>query len=156
MLLASERFQAEQEALLAIDAHRVAEKLWVGSFPRDPRACNTFDVIVLCAKEHQILPYACDKVMHVPLDDDKPTSNEVSLTLRAATAINKLRAQGKRVLVTCAQGVNRSSWVAATAMVKAGVSPWKAISDIREHRRPPIGMRPLCNAHFTEILMRMR
>ena len=155
-MLTSERFQAEQEALLAIDAHRVAEKLWVGSFPKDPRTCEQFDVIVLCAVEHQTLPYACSNVMHVPLDDAKPTSHEVSLALRAATAVNKLRAQGKRVLVTCAQGVNRSALVAALAMVKSGTNPWKAVNDIREHRKPPIGLRPLSNAHFTELLMRMR
>lgn len=156
MLLASERFKADQEALLAIDAHRVASKLWIGSFPQDSRACKMFDVIVLCAKEHQDLPYSCSNVLHVPLDDAKPTANEVSLALRAGSVINKLRSQGKRVLVTCAAGVNRSSWVAATALIKSGVSPWKAIADIREHRKPPIGLRPLCNPHFTEILMRMR
>jgi len=155
-LLASERFQQHQEALLAVDAHRVAPKLWIGSYPTDPRVCQSFDVIVLCAKEHQTLPFACANVMHVPLDDAKPSSHEVSLAIRAGTAINKLRAQDKRVLVTCAQGVNRSSLVAAIAMVKDGVNPWKAIADIRDRRRPPIGLRPLSNAYFTDLLMRMR
>lgn len=154
MLLASERFKAEQEALLAIDAHRVSDKLWIGSYPKDPRTCDIFDVIVLCASEKQTLPYACDNVIRVPLEDDKPTASEVALALRAANAVNKLRRSGKRVLVTCAQGVNRSSWVAAMAMIKTGTRPWKAIFDIREHRKPPIGMTPLCNPHFTEILMR--
>ena len=36
-----------------VDAHRVAPKLWVGSLPPEQLKAEGFDVLVLCAKEHQ-------------------------------------------------------------------------------------------------------
>jgi len=139
-----------------IDAHRIAPKLWIGSYPTDPRVCEQFDLIVLCAMELQSLRFPCrSAILHVPLDDAEPTRHEVSVALRAAKEVAEARRQGKRVLVTCAQGVNRSSLVAAMSLAKSGMPPKIAIELIREQRKPPSGMRPLCNPHFVRLLMRM-
>jgi hypothetical protein len=140
-----------------IDAHRVDSKLYVGSYPEDERVCRSFDVIVLCAQELQRLSFECHGItIRVPLDDDKLSSTDVSRVLKAAKAINGLRLQGKRVLVTCAAGVNRSALVAGVAMVKTGLAPDDVIVTIRRLRKPSIGMTPLGNPYFVDLLRRMR
>ena len=57
-----------------------------------------------------------------------------------------------RVLVTCQAGVNRSSLVAAMALIQSGWTATGAIERIRERRDPPIGMMPLENRIFVQIL----
>jgi hypothetical protein len=140
-----------------IDAHRVADKLWIGGYPADKEdrpiqeVCGYFDVVVLCAVELQDLKFPCH-VVKAPLDDAKPTPKEIQTALSAARTINVMRKRGKRVLVTCAAGVNRSAFIAALALMMAGDSAQMAISKIREHRRPPIGLTPLSNVHFVSVL----
>ena len=138
-----------------IDAHEVAKNLWVGAYPTNPKACERFDVIVLGAEELQTLPYPCKNILRVPLDDSKPTAEEMARALRGGTVVADLLRKNKKVLVTCAQGVNRSSFIAALALIRSGVAPWRAISMIRDKRKPKIGLTPLSNPHFTKILMSM-
>lgn len=138
-----------------IDAHRIDDKLWIGSYPRVPETCGYFDVVVLCAVEKQSVNLPGCHIVKAPLDDDKPTQRELQTAVSAARTVHEFRRRGKRVLVTCAQGVNRSSFVAAMAMMLAGDSASQAISKIREFRKPPIGMTPLSNTHFVAVLHRM-
>ena len=138
-----------------IDAHCVADKLWVGSYPQVPGTCGYFDVVVLCAVELQTADLPGCHVVKAPLDDAKPTPKELQTAVSAARTVHEFRRRGKRVLVTCAQGVNRSAFVAAMALMLAGDSAHQAISRIREFRKPPIGMTPLSNTHFVAVLHRM-
>lgn len=141
--------------MIQIEAHRVASKLWVGSFPVSPTVCDHFDVVVLCAVEHQSVPFKGCHIIKAPLDDARPTAQEVHIAISAAKTIHELRRRGKRVLVTCAQGVNRSALVAAMALMLEGHSAQSAIHTIREHRRPPIGLTPLFNPHFQALLRQL-
>jgi protein-tyrosine phosphatase len=125
--------------------------LWIGSQPR-PRAAGHFDVIVLCAEELQNIPLQGAHVVKAPLDDYKPTAREVQTALSAARTVHILRKRGKRVLVTCAQGVNRSSLVAALALMADGMPAETAVHRIRALRKPPNGMTPLTNPYFVELL----
>lgn len=143
-----------------LDADRVASKLWVGSYPENeqgPAVCQHFNAVVLCAEELQELPFSCSRlhIVKVPIDDAKPSPREIQTAVSAAKTVHALRKKGKRVLVTCAQGVNRSSLVAAMALMLDGDSAKVAIHRIRELRKPPIGLTPLFNSHFTDLLLRL-
>lgn len=133
-----------------IDAHRIAPKLWMGSRP-SPAACKMFDVIVLAAEEHQ--PELNCKTIRAPMDDGRPTQQEVILALKAAKQVNHERSKGRRVLVSCYMGVNRSGLVTALAMMLNGSSAKSAITRIRQARRAPI--TPLSNPHFVALLKRL-
>lgn len=139
-----------------VEAHRVAPKLWIGSALPLELACQRapagVDLLVLCAREDQ---YERDlSTLNVPLDDtEEPMPRvETVMAVEAARTINLYRANGKRVLVTCHAGVNRSSFVAALALIESGWTPSGAIDAIREHRKPPNGMMPLSNRRFVEML----
>jgi protein-tyrosine phosphatase len=93
-----------------------------------------FDVIVLSAMEYQPnLPGY--EVMHVPLDDGPPPSMETRQRIRAAARqiAEHVRA-GRRVLVTCWQGRNRSGVLAGLALVELGLPRQRAVRRIRDYR----------------------
>lgn len=130
-----------------MDADRIAHNLYLGGAPRQ---CGTFDVVVLAAEELQNIPLKC-KVIHAPLDDAVPTQNEVRTALQAARVIRRLRRQGAKVLVTCAQGINRSALIVALALMMEGESAKGAIHRIRTRRRRT-HIPPLSNQAFVKVL----
>ena len=132
-----------------MDAQRIAPKLWMGSYPDGP--VPGVDVLVLCAEELQ--HHAHHAVLRVPLDDARPTDHEVALAKRAALRVNALRRQGKRVLVTCAMGINRSGLVTALALVFDGHSGEEAIRAVRQGRKHPSGMLALRNPYFCQVIL---
>jgi protein-tyrosine phosphatase len=131
-----------------MDADRIASKLYLGG---RPRSCGPFDVVVLAAYEHQNIPLDCI-VVRAPLDDAVPTQDEVKTALSAARKVQTFRRQGARVLVTCAQGINRSALVAALALMMEGRSAHQAIKLIRQNRKTHT--RPLSNEAFVQVLRR--
>jgi protein-tyrosine phosphatase len=108
------------------------------------------DVLVLCAEELQRHPHPI--VLRAPLDDARPSNDEKRIALRAAFRVNSLRRQGKRVLVTCAQGINRSGLVVALALVLDGVSAADAVRIVRRRRQHPAGAQALSNQHFLRVI----
>ena len=58
---------------------------------------------------------------------------------------------GKRVLVRCQAGLNRSGLVMALVLIREGYSPAEAITLMREKRSHAV----LCNAHFTRWLLNL-
>jgi protein-tyrosine phosphatase len=136
-----------------IDAHRIAPKLYIGSIPPNNLAEHGFDVSVLCAAE-DIHARDVRHTLRVPLDDveTKMSPQLLGMAVAAADRINDYRAEGLRVLVTCQAGVNRSSFVAALALVRSGWTPAGAIDRIRRNRVPPIGMTPLSNRMFRKLI----
>ena len=135
----------------------VGHNLWVGSVPTDPAAvAKKFDALVLAAEEFQdVFPvhkFPGTKLILAPLDDAKPTHNEKVTALRAALEVYDLNKKGKRVLVTCAKGVNRSALIAALALVLGGSTAQQAISKIRKTRKPASGALPLFNLHFVKLI----
>lgn len=145
-----------------MNADQVAKNLWVGGLPTDPEAVDkNFDVLVLAAKQYQdIFPahkYPNTHVIHVPLDDDPfsgtpPSSADVAKALKAGLEVHEYNQKGKKVLITCQAGVNRSALVAGLAMVIGGVQADHAINRIRKNRKPPTGSVPLFNKHFRKII----
>ena len=130
-----------------MDADRIAPGLYLGGAPS---SCGPFDAVVLTAMEIQNLPLKC-QVIRAPLDDAVPTKNEIKTAMRAAREVYKLRRTGKKVLVTCAQGVNRSALVTALVLMMHGLPADRAIRRIRALRKGA-PMRPLSNLAFVQAL----
>lgn len=140
---------AFREKASRIDCHEVAPDLWVGSKPLPGH--YAFDVIVLCASDYQppAEHFPGVDVIHAPFDDTyQPTDDDVTMAMRAAHTVLKHLKAGKRVLVTCWAGHNRSALVAALAMKRK----WKAdaatvVQQIRAARE-----HTLHNKSFVKIL----
>ena len=112
-----------------------------------------FDSVVLCAEEHQDIALPGIEVIHAPFDDSGhgPTPAEVQIAWRAARRVVRRLRTGKRVLVTCAMGWNRSGLVVGFVLITLGLAPAQAIDVIRMARGPTA----LSNKHFVRLLSAM-
>ena len=127
--------------------------LYVGSKPPPGRHTGV-DTIVLAAVEYQ--PPASSfpgvEVIHAPLDDapGRPmTEDEIALATKTAARVARRLRVGRRVLVTCALGLNRSALVAALAMHEIyGMDAEEIIKRLRDAR----GMWSLSNPNFERLL----
>jgi protein-tyrosine phosphatase len=108
-----------------------------------------FEVIVLAAYECQYdLPGF--EVIQVPLDDDfeQPVTLEDRTRIHAtARAVARHVRAGRRVLVTCHHGRNRSGVIAGLALVELGVPGAEAFKRIRHLRDG------LTNPHFRRMVI---
>ena len=107
-----------------------------------------FDVIVLAAWEYQPEMPGYD-VIHVPLDDEfeLPVTKEDRTRIQAtARAVARHVRAGRRVLVTCHQGRNRSGVIAGLALVELGMPRNQAVRLIRTLRNG------LTNPHFYDMV----
>jgi protein-tyrosine phosphatase len=136
-----------------VSQSEVAPGLFVGSRPSPGRhAC--IDVIVLAAEEYQpsAEQFPGTEVIHAPLDDDPSRvlrEDEVTIATRTGSRVARRLRAGRRVLVTCAMGLNRSSLVAALAMHEVhGMSADEIIARIRRARGP----WALSNPNFEKLL----
>lgn len=103
-----------------IDATRISSKLYQGSYPLMPLR-PIFDVVVLCAEELQERsPEPGLTILRCPLNDDGTPMTHAEW--RRACAMSEVVAgyvaRGRRVLVTCAAGRNRSGLVCALALYR--------------------------------------
>lgn len=127
--------------------------LFVGSKPSLGRHADV-DVIVLAAIEYQpateLFPGA--EVIHAPLDDDPSRSlreDEIATATRTASRVARRLRAGRRVLASCAMGLNRSSLIAALAMHEVhGMSADEIIMRLRRAR----GAWALSNPNFERLL----
>jgi protein-tyrosine phosphatase len=127
-------------------------RLAQGSAP-PPRVRVPFDTVVLAAAEYQPdLPgYA---VIRVPLEDRFPPNPPPDLFTRhaireAARTIAREVRHGRRVLVTCWAGRNRSGVLAGLALCELGVPGMRAASLIRLLRAGA-----LSNPYFLRMVVR--
>ena len=137
-----------------IDAHRLIERLWIGSAPnadRDLGACG-FDAVVLCAEEYQPRnAFGSARTIHAGFDDGEMDSRTARTAKSAAAEVVRRWRRGERVLVTCMAGRNRSGLVSALALCRiGGVSGRQALSHVRM-------MRPtaLTNPNFADFLTKL-
>jgi len=113
-----------------------------------------FQVLVLCAQEHQPSGsrFPGVHVVHAPFDDWEPSSSEWRIARRAGTVVAQALRGGQRVLVTCAMGRNRSGLVVALALIEStGAAPELVIGKIARLREGA-----LSNPHFVRALRALR
>jgi protein-tyrosine phosphatase len=131
----------------------IVPRLFVGSKPAlGPHA--DIDTIVLAAEEYQppaeAFPGA--EVIHAPLDDapDRPMRpNEISMATHAAARVARRLRENRRVLVSCAAGLNRSALIAALAMHEVwGMGAEEIVERLRQAR----GAWALSNPNFERLV----
>jgi hypothetical protein len=121
-------------------------------------AWQEFDVIVLCAEEHQgprVKAPAGKYLFRLPLDDDPyvqlPT-DVGKVVVDVASAVGTYLLNGHRVVTTCHQGLNRSGLTTAIILMKYyRMSAQEAAKLIRSRR----DRDALCNPMFVQFLERL-
>jgi protein-tyrosine phosphatase len=123
----------------------------MGAAPDPTRPYPEFDVIVLCAEEVQpTFQRFKGTVIRAPFDDSPyPTAKERKIAIRAAREVAKRLRKGQRVLVTCAQGLNRSGLVVGIALKMAARMH---VNEIIERIRKARGDWALSNPAFERFL----
>jgi hypothetical protein len=76
---------------------------------------------------------------HWPIEDGPAPETAVLVAL--ADLVNDLRRGGKRVLIHCAAGINRSGLLAAAALIRDGMEADEAVETVRA-RRPGVLNNP--------------
>lgn len=104
-----------------IDASPILPNLWQGSAPPTGPALARagFSVLIRCADEYQPdkREFPGVAVVHAPFDDtEKPTHAELRQANRGARATILSVSRGRKTLVTCMAGRNRSGLVSALAL----------------------------------------
>lgn len=138
---------------LWVGGHDYAPDIWgyplqVGS---EELAEAGFDVVVSLYQRdchppehvHHYMMRVADDIL-LGLDSD-----ETAEVWRLAKVVGQYVTEGKKVLVRCQAGLNRSSLVAALALVRMGHEPQATIDLIREKRVP----FALFNQRFVEIIL---
>lgn len=140
-----------------IDASPIIPNLYVGSAPVP--GTKGFGVIVLCAEEYQ--PKAAEfpgvRVEHFPFDDREVlTRREIETPVMAAQKVAYHLRAGRKVLVTCQMGRNRSAFVAALALHLVTGKNGKACAEhVRKRRTDPMGVSALSNRGFRSALEKL-
>src|SRR5271154_2868113 len=109
-----------QSLMTQSEKSEIAPGLFVGSKPAPGRHAGV-DTIVLAAMEYQppadLFPGT--EVIYAPLDDAPSRSmreDEIEIATKAAARVARRLRAGRRVLVSCMMGLNRSALIAAIAM----------------------------------------
>lgn len=136
-------------------ANKIIDNLYMGGAPPTDSVdlSKDFDCLVLSAIEFQPPDHYYKGVnIHRALinDDGSPmTFKEMQYAIRAASYVIKKLNEGKRVLVTCWQGRNRSGIITALVLTFGfGKTPEEATSMIRSARGPSA----LGNEYFNSFL----
>lgn len=136
------------------DTTRLAGNLWIGGRPAP--GTQGFDVIVFVADqdlpEHQDFPGV--KLELFPFDDaEKLQRHEMQNAVRAARSVATHVRKGRRVLVACRMGRNRSAFVCGLALhILTGKSGLECAEFVRERRRDRLGVQALSNEAFFNAL----
>jgi protein-tyrosine phosphatase len=140
----------------SVDASRIINGLSVGSAPPPGNYSRRFDVIYFVADEYQppAFLYPGVTVRKFPFNDTaSPSQRDIRMAWNAAEAAAQDVAAGRRVLVTCAMGRNRSALVAAIAVhLLTGVAGKKAGALVAARRVDPTGVPALSNKAFRQFL----
>lgn len=144
---------------MTLDVSRILPKLYMGSRPPSGGEVRLagFDVLVLCAYELQLprSDFPGVEVLYAPLEDDssKPVPIDAwSTVVHIAARVARRVQAGKRALVTCAMGLNRSGVVAAsTVHFLTGASGAEAATWV-QRRRVVGGQHALYNSAFVKAL----
>jgi len=145
------------EGLRRRDVTRIHGGLYIGSAPTDPSLYQDFDVIVLCAEEFQpgsrAFPRA--RVRRIPFNDAPNIDGAtIGRVLSGSKVVAQDLARGRRTLVTCAMGRNRSALVTALSLHYLTGAPALVCGQrVYQLRKDPTGVRALQNQSFVQLLV---
>lgn len=135
--------------------NRVHERLWQGDVNDAVHHAAEFDVVILCAKE--LKPTDSKLAVSVdvsngrwfPFDDSEHPTEDDRVTADAAIRFAHAQwARGKRLLITCAMGWNRSGLVVGGVLRRIGYPAEAAVQAVKAAR----GRRALSNPKFRQWL----
>lgn len=148
-----------------LDADEIVPGLWQGSWPSFGSVVSNagFHTLVLTARELQYPAelYHGVKVIHAPNDDNEErypfTREKLAVALQAAREVVTDIQSGKKVLVTCAAGKNRSGLVSAlTLHLLYGWPGSDCAALVRRKRIPLDGLPALSNPVFSQALSQLQ
>lgn len=129
----------------------VTDRLALGGVHAYSEDLTRFDFCLNVAQELQHLVYP-KLVEHCGFDDTLDIEPQLPKIERAVRMVAERRMRGATILVTCAQGRNRSGVVLAEALLRTSTtSPAMVVQAIRERRH-----NALTNHAFVAWLMRRR
>jgi protein-tyrosine phosphatase len=121
-------------------------------------AISQFDLVVFCAEEFQpkreliLRTTSKVRVVYAPFDDGDLSRHELETATHAADAVAGGFHHGRKVLVTCMQGRNRSGLVVALALhMLSGAGGAAAMRMVRARRQAAEGPA-LANLAFMKLL----
>lgn len=130
--------QLKDKARMNYDCTRLTDNLFVGACPYGaPLNKYKFDLIVLCAEEYQPEKVrGVGHIMHLPLRDFKLSMRRIDRVEYMAQLLAPAINEGKKVLVCCMGGLDRSAFVCALILHHmTGMSPACAAEYVKERRR---------------------
>lgn len=143
---------AKRKRDVSLDASSVAPRLWVGAAPPFDVDLPKIDMLVLCAREIQPTEIVFHgQVVRCPIPDGELTGFELQRAVATSANVADALIKRKRVLVTCAMGINRSALVASLALGRITRLTADQLIDLMRRRRRP---ECLYNEHFQGILQR--
>ncbi len=145
-------------------------RLYMGSFPLPGANLGSdgFDLLVICAiervhflgnpSERETSELFRCQTLHALFDDGPVTEDVVREAVRAARRTAIALRDGRKVLVTCNAGRNRSGLVVVLALLALfpELPPADAVRIVRERRVVPDGARALTNEDFVRLAQRGR
>jgi len=149
--------------LVNLDADEIVTRLWQGAYPVDHehRLHECFDAVVFCCAAGCLQPPASMfgkgiEVLRIYLYDMKdtevPADTASAMRAMAAEVARRVEA-GKRVLVTCQAGLNRSGVIVALALRAMGRPARECIRLVRTRRRRRGSQLALFNRAFVRFIM---
>lgn len=152
--LSAERRRRRLAPQAMLDATSVAasssrsNRLWVGACP-PPADLPAFDLLILAAQEYQPdLPFH-GRIIRCPIPNAPLSVHQISMAIVTAKEVTEAMARGRRTLVTCVTGLNRSALVAGLAL---GRLTRMSVDQIVDHMRRRRGAMALSNAYFVALL----
>lgn len=117
---------------------------------RGAAVAGDYDLVVCCAHDVE-MPVLPRGVAHYHMklkDEPEITEAEFAKVCKAAHLVHLARRRGKRVLVACAMGLNRSGLVTGVSLRLAGLTGHQAVHAIRSAR----GKNALSNPLYAKIV----
>jgi protein-tyrosine phosphatase len=126
-------------------------KLYVGGRPPHDREL-AFDTLVLCERHYQPERMVFrGTIVRCPIDDDVLSKQEIRQVLNTSSRVAADLRQGKRVLVACRAGINRSALVASLALAQmTRMTAPELVAHMKQRRHHDC----LFNQHFQIYLHR--
>lgn len=140
----------------SMEVFEVVPGLFLATRLAETAAYATLGVDVIVDLEHWEVSWVPDVppgglFVSMPMEDEDEVDPKVR---ELASFVVSLVRSGRRVLVHCTEGLNRSGVVVARALMEMGMSPTEAIDLVRSQRGPSVdGFPALGNPAFVEWLL---